>query len=333
MIIRYPDYYKKFRCIAAACSDSCCQEWEVDVDPEAAKTYLALEGKLGDDLRAVLKPGDGDWMSMAITADRRCPMWRRDGLCRIQAELGHEALCATCREFPRLQHDYGDFRELGLELSCPEAARLSLGSPDPAWTMREKPGAEAPDYNPRHMALLLESRAQVRTMLRELPVEQALAAILLYAYAVQEALDWDEEVDFSPALALAEAASLAQPGDLGEILDLYRELEILTPRWRALLDRALGRDPWTEGYRALARYLVDRYWLQAISDGDLVCRAKFVVTGCLTLNALGGDLVETAQLWSKEIENDADNVDALLDAAYTSPALADVKLLGLLLGK
>ena len=47
-------------------------------------------------------------------------MWRQDGLCRIQAELGHEALCKTCREFPRLRHDYGSFVELGLELH-PEA--------------------------------------------------------------------------------------------------------------------------------------------------------------------------------------------------------------------
>ena len=35
---------------------------------------------------------------------------------------------------------------------------------------------------------------------------------------------------------------------------------------------------------------------------------------------------------SKEIENNAANVDALLDAAYTSSALTDDKLLGLLGG-
>ena len=31
--------------------------------------------------------------------------------------------------FPRLTHDYGDFAELGLELSCPEAAKLILNAP------------------------------------------------------------------------------------------------------------------------------------------------------------------------------------------------------------
>jgi len=71
--------------------------------------------------------------------------------------------------------------------------------------------------------------------------------------------------------------------------------------------------------------------LQAISDYDLVSRAKLVIISCLTIKLLGGDVVSTAQLYSKEIENDADNVDALLDGAYTDVALTDSNLLGLLL--
>ena len=41
--------------------------------------------------------------------------------------------------------------------------------------------------------------------------------------------------------------------------------------------------------------------------------------------------METAQLFSKEIENDADNMDAVLDAAYAPPAVTDKKRLGMLL--
>ena len=86
-----------------------------------------------------------------------------------------------------------------------------------------------------------------------------------------------------------------------------------------------------EECRPLARYLVERYWLQAVSDYDLYCRVKFVLISCLLVSALGGDFVETAQLFSKEIENDPDNVEAILDGAYTSPALTDTQLLSLLL--
>ena len=47
--------------------------------------------------------------------------------------------------------------------------------------------------------------------------------------------------------------------------------------------------------------------------------------------SLPGSFPENAQLWSKEIENDPDNVDAILDGAYQEPAFADGKLLGMLL--
>ena len=68
-----------------------------------------------------------------------------------------------------------------------------------------------------------------------------------------------------------------------------------------------------------------------MSDYDLIGRVKMIVVSCLLIHYLGGDFVATAQLYSKEIENDVDNVEAILDGAYTSPALTDVNLLSLLL--
>ena len=43
----FPAYYDRFRCLAGACPDSCCQEWDVDVDPDSAKRYRALPGNWG----------------------------------------------------------------------------------------------------------------------------------------------------------------------------------------------------------------------------------------------------------------------------------------------
>ena len=54
MKVFYPDYFDAFQCIAAACPDSCCKEWAVDVDPEMADFYRNLPGALGDRLRSVL---------------------------------------------------------------------------------------------------------------------------------------------------------------------------------------------------------------------------------------------------------------------------------------
>ena len=56
-----------------------------------------------------------------------------------------------------------------------------------------------------------------------------------------------------------------------------------------------------------------------------------VVISCLLVQQLGGDMMQTAQLYAKEIENDADNMETILDGCYASPLLADNRLLKLLL--
>ena len=330
MLITKPSYFDTFRCIASACPDSCCKEWDVQVDAASGEFYRNLPGGLGDRLREVLYDENGETY-MAIQADRRCPMWRSDGLCRIQAELGEGALCRTCREFPRLTHDYGDFIEYGLELSCPEAAKIILSAPVIPWITEACPGGEEPEYDAGAMAVLKATRQKILEILQwDRPVREVLVLALLYGYQAQGELDGGEETPFHPEIALEEARSLAKAGSISDVLELFRSLEILTPQWENRL-RSPAPAPFSDKLRLLARYFVERYWLQAVSDYDLSCRVKFILVSCLVIAALGGDLTETAQLYSKEIENNAANVDALLDAAYTHPALTDDKLLGLLL--
>lgn len=329
MRIIKPDYFETFHCIASACPDSCCKEWDVQVDDIAAAQYRALPGALGDHLREVLKEESDETVMTIING--RCPMWRTDGLCRIQAELGHDALCKTCREFPRLTHDYGSFQELGLELSCPEAARIILSNPSPAYIVSERPGGEEPEYDEEAMEVLLRTRDVVRAILSEgRPVGEILALVLMYGYQAQSELDGAPAVPFDVDAALAEARQFAVDGNTQAVLDFFKELEILTPEWASMLESPAPSD-WQEEHLTLARYFIDRYWLQAVSDYDLVCRVKLAVISCLVIKFLGHDLVRTAQLYSKEIENDADNIDAILDGTYESPAFTDDKLLGALL--
>lgn len=331
MEILEPAYYRAFRCLAGSCPDSCCKEWDVDVDPHSAAVYHALSGPLGDRLRAVLVDVDGE--TVMSQSQGRCPMWRQDGLCEIQSQLGEAALCQVCRRFPRLRHDYGNFIELGLELSCPEAARLILTAP--AWeaAVRQAPGGDTPEYDMQAMRTLKRTRAQVLSLLEsgDLPLEKALAVILLYGYAVQEELDGGPAAVFDPSAELEAAKAFARPGSMQDIINFYKNLEILTPAWRSRLSAPMKQTFWPQPLRRFAQYLIERYWLQSISDYDLVSRVKLVITSCLVVKSLGGDPIQTAQLYSKEIENDPDNIDALLDAAYTSPALSDAALLGLLL--
>lgn len=326
MKVTEPSYYSTFRCLAGACPDSCCHEWEIFVDGEAAGRYRALSGELGDRLRQVLKAQEDG--ALMANENGRCPMWREDGLCRIQAELGEDALCGTCRDFPRLRHDYGDFVELGLELSCPEAARWILADTGEKVT-REMPGGRA-EYDGQDMQILLHTRQQALELVRDesRPVNEMLALLLAFGYHAQSELDSGEIMEFTASVDGLK--SLAKPGGEGEFLAFFQGLELLTQRWKQRLAHP-EPEKWQKEYRSLARYFVERYYLQAISDFDVACRVKFCVISCLMIRLLGGDLLQTAQLYSKEIENSAENVDALLDGAYEAQALTDDRILGMLL--
>ena len=330
MLISKPSYFDDFHCIASACPDSCCKEWDVQVDATSAALYRALPGALGDRLREVLRTENGETVMTII--DGRCPMWREDGLCRIQAELGENALCHTCREFPRLTHDYGDFIEKGLELSCPEAARIILSAPVVSRRVEEIPGSQEPEYDVEAMEVLKRTRETALTLVNNLqyPVPEMLALVLLYGYQAQGELDGEEPMPFDPEAGMQTLRELAKTGSMADVLAFFRELEILTPQWGQRLRRY--RAPiWQDGVRNLMVYFVERYWLQAVSDYDLACRVKFMVLSALVICTLEGDFLEIAQMYSKEIENSTDNLEALLDAGYSHPAFTDDKLLGLLL--
>ena len=329
MELRYPSYYDTFSCIADRCPDSCCHQWSVVVDEASAERYRALDGTLGQALRKAMLNEDGD-IILALNPDGRCPMWQTDGLCRIQAQLGEDALCDTCRQFPRLRHDYGNFVELGLELSCHEAARLILNC-NTKGVSQSAPGGDDPDYDLQDMRILLHSREQALNLLEDdsLSIPEILTVLLLYGYSVQEKLDGGTAASLHPQQDLAAAHSFPLAPS-GNILHFCGELNILTQRWRERLAHPQTGE-WSQPYRALIRYFIDRYWLQAVSDSDLVSRIKLIIFSCLVIKTLGGDLCQTAQLFSKEIENDAENINAILDAAYIHPALSDANLLYLLL--
>ena len=329
MKITKPSYFDSFSCIAGSCPDSCCKEWDVQVDAASAAYYRALPGDLGNDLRRLLKDVDGETVMTIV--EGRCPMWRTDGLCRIQAELGEAALCRTCREFPRLTHDYGDFIERGLELSCPEAARIILSAPFAPAIVEEIPGGQA-EYDEEAMEVLLRTREHVLAILADTsrPVNETLALALLYGYQAQAELDGEEELPFDPDSALESVREFVKLPEITELPEFFSGLEILTDTWAEKLKHP-APGSWDPRFRNLARYFVERYWLQAVSDYDLYCRVKFSIAGCILIRNLGGDVENTAQMYSKEIENNIDNVEAILDGAYSHPAFTDDKLLGLLL--
>ena len=69
MTITKPDYFDRFQCIADRCPDSCCHEWDVQVDADSAARFRKMEGPLGDALREHLYEEDGETYLAAIEDD------------------------------------------------------------------------------------------------------------------------------------------------------------------------------------------------------------------------------------------------------------------------
>lgn len=119
------DFYDAFACRAADCRHSCCRGWEIDVDEETVAFYDSLDGALGDELRAAMRETDGV-RAFRLRENGDCPFLRDDGLCRVIAELGEEALCDICALHPRFFEDVGEHELSGVSAGCEAAAALLL---------------------------------------------------------------------------------------------------------------------------------------------------------------------------------------------------------------
>lgn len=341
MVERRPDYYTKFRCLGAACPDTCCRDWSVVPDGEALADYAAAPSPLRERIaQNLVADEDGD---VCFRLDERgmCTLLTPDGLCAIQRDWGEAHLCAHCAAYPRFTEEFGCLAETALAISCPEAARLLRSAPRFALIETDdgNPGPPFDGVDPSLLAGLEHSRAQVLALLDgDGGLWAKLRAILAYAEALQGCIDAGEygRMAVCPlAPVLPGDAPRRQPSAVW-LLSALANLDPLRPDWPALLkDRAqqlslLSRSKytalcadyartnpgWERELTNLACYFVFRHWHKAVNDDMLCGRAALVCAACAALYhlALFQPGEETA-LWSRfsrEVEHDENNLDELI---------------------
>lgn len=106
------------------CPDTCCHGWQIVVDDETARKYIAKTGANGFRLRNGLTKQNGTFLFKGSKG--KCPFLAKDRTCQIQNSLGEEYQPDICRIFPRQRTNYGPFAEELLFLACPQACRLFL---------------------------------------------------------------------------------------------------------------------------------------------------------------------------------------------------------------
>ena len=287
-----PKYYKSFKCIADKCEHSCCIGWEIGVDGETLERYECLGEGYGDAVRKSISY-DGD-PHFELCADDRCPHLNEQGLCRIILNLGEGYLCSICREHPRF-YNYTDVVEVGLGMSCPEAARIILASHD--YAVMEKIGEVSADsdeieFNGRII------RGNIYSILGD--------GSLCYGERLAKIYD---DYDISPE---DDEAWLKKLADLEYLDERHRDLFMNY----SSLSRPVGVDQYLERFLA---YLIYRHCTEALDAEDFVLRLSF----CLFCERLAASLIalegasslnevaKLASVISEEIEYSEENTEAL----------------------
>lgn len=130
MKVRVPHYYDSFSCTGSACLDTCCVGWMIEIDDESYGRFMKMEGEFGERIREnIIEREDGRFF--ALNENGRCAFLNENNLCEMVVKLGDKSLCALCDNYPRVGEEYGDLREMGLSLSCPEVSRLVFSSKEP----------------------------------------------------------------------------------------------------------------------------------------------------------------------------------------------------------
>ena len=146
------------------------------IDEASLDRYGKETGEFGTRLRNSV-----DWEEECFYQnDRRCAFLNEENLCDLYKALGPDALCDTCRMYPRHTEEYEGLRELSLSLSCPEVAKMILSCKEPVHFVEEEDDAEDDfeDFDFMMSSQLEDTRDVLFSILqdRSLPLTLRMAA-------------------------------------------------------------------------------------------------------------------------------------------------------------
>ena len=319
-----PHYYKKFRCIAGECPDTCCAGWQIQIDPASLRKYRKIKGPLGNRLKNEI-----NWKESCFRQyNGRCAFLNENDLCDLYLEgEGTRAFCRTCRTYPRHIEEFEGLREISLSLSCPAAADLILNCGEPVRFLHAEDEKEDEPYEDFDFFLftkLEDARSLILRILQDRahPFSLRAAASLALAYDLQQRIDKNAlfeadslfdrysspgmwtwfEARFS-ALELSEDHTEKRNSTENALFSILDRLEVLRDDWMPYLvdaRRTLKNAPalqkeeersfselFTEQTaEQLLVYFVFTYFCGAVYNADAYGKMKFSFAGMILIREL-----------------------------------------------
>ena len=299
----FPDYYKKFKCIADKCLHSCCKGWEIDIDEDTLEFYESMDSAMGEKIRQNISYED--MAHFVLCEEERCPFLNAKGLCDIITECGEDALCNICRLHPRFRSFFENFTETGLGLCCEEAVRV---------------------------VIFHEEKFKVENFC-EVEIAENETEFFEIRQGIFDLLQDRSKTIFERFCCLAENFGFEFSFDMKKTLDFYKSLERLDDEWTRVLDdvsdfcfdgKIFEKEEFFIVFEQLSCYFILRHLTEALYCGDYAERVRFALLSCFVIGGLisfyfdkndfGKEkLVDLVRLYSSEIEYSEENVGALME--------------------
>jgi len=251
-----PHFYDQFECIADRCPDTCCAGWQIVIDEDSLEKYEQVEGPFGNRLANSIDWEEGTFLQ--YERERRCAFLNEQNFCDIYTELDPDALCDTCRMYPRHVEMYDGLREASLSLSCPEAARIMLTCQEPMEVLSWETEEEEDSFDEDEMDYLLftrleDAREVMFQILRErrLDIRQRMFMVEMLAEKMQRCVDECRDFEIDDVITeaesrLQEACEKVETQVQSVDLDVYSalcqeftvfgEMELLREEWGQTLE-------------------------------------------------------------------------------------------------
>ena len=315
MIVKYPVYYKDFKCIADKCPDTCCSGWQIVVDEKTADFYNNLNTGFGLKIQSLMyKDNEGDIVFKNI--NNRCPFLNDSNLCDIYINIGENCLCNTCKKFPRFSTFYGGVEERGLSLSCPVAAEMIVNNS--ILELLQEVNDLFPDINDIDADLYLSLASARNRIFNYISSDKVTTEMLFNLLSYGKAIQSLAEKEMYEQISLLEIPNCEKLNFTIDFDSLFSSFEYLTQEGKTLFSNFNSNiEISNDKLNSILNYYIYRYFLKSVYDMNIFAYVAFSVFSVLSIAYVAkqtqSNITHIAQIYSKEIEHSKDNFNSIIE--------------------